>query len=146
MKLVRKNISIELRTVIEDQGEKELSIIKQTGTYVKKENIEVISFIEKANELGNVENLITIRPNKINIKRSGKVEMNQQFIQGKQTECLYRHPYGSFLLEITTKSITHQSLADDKEGKVIIQYDVKLDKEESRHHHLTLTYTEEKLT
>ena len=81
MKLVRKNISIELRTVIEDQGEKELSIIKQTGTYVKKENIEVISFIEKANELGNVENLITIRPNKINIKRSGKVEMNQQFIK-----------------------------------------------------------------
>ena len=145
MKLVKKDIAIELRTVIDDQGEKELSIIKQVGIYVKKENIEVISFIEKTNEFGDVENLITIRPNKINIKRSGKVSMNQQFIKGKETECLYRHPYGTFLLEIMTKSITHQSLADDQEGKVIIQYDVKVNEEESRNHHLTLTYTEAKL-
>lgn len=145
MKLVKKDIAIELRTVIDDQGEKELSIIKQVGIYVKKENIEVISFIEKTNEFGDVENLITIRPNKINIKRSGKVSMNQQFIKGKETECLYRHPYGAFLLEIMTKSITHQSLADDQEGKVIIQYDVKVNEEESRNHHLTLTYTEAKL-
>ncbi|MEI3612064.1 DUF1934 domain-containing protein [Pseudogracilibacillus sp. SO30301A] len=145
MKLVKKDIAVELRTVIDDRGEKELSIIKQIGNYVKKENIEVISFIEKTNEFGDVENLITIRPNKINIKRSGKVSMNQQFIKGKETECLYRHPYGSFLLEIMTKSITHQSLADDREGKVIIQYDVKVNKEESRYHHLTLTYMEAKL-
>ncbi|MEI3604256.1 DUF1934 domain-containing protein [Pseudogracilibacillus sp. SE30717A] len=142
MKLESKNISIELRTVIEDQGNKELSIIKQTGTYIRKGHLEVISFVEKSNDLGNVDTLITIKSDKVNIKRSGKISMNQQFVKGKRTECLYRHPYGSFLLEIQTESILLEPLRDG-EGKVIIQYDVMMNKEEIRHHHLTLTYMEE---
>lgn len=104
--------------------------------------MEVISFVEKTNDFGNVDTLITIKSDKVNIKRSGKLSMNKQLMEGKKTECLYRHPYGSFLLEIRTKSIKHDPIRDG-EGKVVIQYDMMMNREESRYHHLTLTYMEE---
>ena len=36
MELKKKQVTIELRTVIDDQGEKELSLIKQKGNYQKR--------------------------------------------------------------------------------------------------------------
>ncbi|MBO1002084.1 DUF1934 domain-containing protein [Pseudogracilibacillus auburnensis] len=143
MKLVKKNIQVELRTVIDDQGDKELSIIKQIGKYMKKDHIEVVTFIDKT-DFGEVNNLITIQPNKVNMKRSGHITMNQQFIEGKVTECYYRHPYGAFHLEVDTLSIQHQILQEDREGKVVIEYETKLNGQEKRYHHLTLIYGGEK--
>jgi len=142
MELIQKNIAIEIRTVIDDNGEKELTISKQKGKYTRKGQTEVISFIEKVKDFGEVDSLLTIKPNKINLKRSGTITMNQQFVEGKTSECLYRHPYGAFHMEILTHSIERSADNDDK--KIIIKYDLKLNGEETRNHHLTLTYTEEK--
>jgi len=144
MNLKKKDVAVELRTVIDDDGEKELSIVKQIGTYVKRGQIEVIVFNENSTDFGKVNNLITIQPDKINIKRSGSIKMNQQFLEGKKTECLYRYPYGSFFMEITTMSISHQPLQNDRKGEVTIQYEAKLNDEQKRYHHLTLTYMEER--
>lgn len=142
MKLIKKNVAIEIRTVIEDQGEKELTISKQKGSYIKKGHTEVITFMEKTKDFGEVKSLITIQPDKVNLKRSGNITMNQQFVEGEKSECLYRHPYGAFRMEIQTESITREIKRNDK--KVIIVYQLELDDGHIRHHHLTLTYTEEK--
>lgn len=139
MGLDKKNVKVELRTVIDDNGEKELSVIKQSGKYFKKNNLEVITYLDKT-DFGEVNNLITIQDDKINIKRSGKIKMNQQFIAGKITECLYRHPYGTFHFEIYTISITCETLEDGLDGKVIIEYEAKINGQQTRHHHLTLIY------
>lgn len=144
MKLNKKRVLIELRTVIDDQGEKELSIIKQKGYFRKKGNIELITFVDEMTDVGRIEHFITIRADKINIKRSGSIAMNQQFILGRKTESLYRHPYGSFHMEIFTKSMKHKPFSEDGEGSVLIEYDAKLNGEQIRKHHLTLIYTEEK--
>lgn len=142
MKLIKKNVAIEIRTVIEDDGEKELTISKQKGNYIKKGQTEVITFVEKTKDFAEVKSLITIHPDKVNLKRSGSITMNQQFVEGSTSECLYRHPYGAFRMEITTESIRREEV--DEENKIIIVYDIKLDDGQIRHHHLTLTYTEEK--
>jgi|SRR5690625_1891463 len=141
MTLIKKNVTIEIRTVIDDEGEKELTISKQRGNYIKKGKTEVISFIEKVKDFGSVKSLITIQPDKINLKRSGIITMNQQFVEGKTSECLYRHPYGAFRMEIQTESIKREQSGEDK--KVIIVYNAEFDGGQLRHHHLTLTYTEE---
>ena len=80
----------------------------------------------------------------MNIKRTGSIGMNQQFIPGKKTESRYRHPYGSFHMEIFTRSMEHQSLSKDHEGSVIVEYDATLNGQQIRSHHLTLIYSEEK--
>lgn len=144
MELKKKQVAIELRTVIDDQGEKELSIIKQKGSYRRKGNLEIISFVDEITDLGKVDHFITIQPGKISIKRSGSIGMNQQFVPGKTTESRYRHPYGSFHMEIFTKSIEHQTLSLDREGSVTIEYEATLNGQQIRKHHLTLIYTEEK--
>jgi|SRR5690625_3054286 len=142
MELIKKRVAIEIRTVIADQDDKELTISKQKGTYMKKGQKEVISFNEKTKDFGEVKSLITIQPDKVNLKRSGNITMNQQFVEGQISESLYRHPYGAFRMEIETQSITQQQKGQEK--KVIIIYDLKMDGAQTRHHHLTLTYTEEK--
>ena len=101
MKNYQKNILIELRTVIDDEGDKELSIIKQKGKYYRKNDLEVITFIDEMTDVGRIDHFITIRAKKVNIKRTGNITMNQQFIPGRKTDSLYRHPYGS-IYEIDT--------------------------------------------
>lgn len=139
MGLEKQDIQLELRTVINDQGEKELSIIKQTGKYYKKDKLEVITYTDQT-EFGEVNNFITIQAEKVNIKRSGKITMNQRFVKGEITECLYRHPYGTFHFEINTASIQHEILQENNNGKVIINYDAKINGQQTRHHLLTLIY------
>lgn len=146
MKTNQKKVLIELRTVIDDQGEKELSIIKQKGNYYKKDDMEVITFVDEMTDVGRIEHFITIRTGKVNIKRSGSIMMNQQFIPSRKTDSIYRHPYGSFHMEIFTKLIRHQQLSAEREGSVEIEYDATLNGEQVRKHHLMLIYTEEKQT
>lgn len=145
MNLDRKRVNVELRTVIDDEGRKELSIIKQKGMYMANDRVEVITFTEETEDFGSIKNVITIYPNKVTIKRMGLIRMVQQFVVGEKYECLYRHPYGSFLMEIDTKSIEHKQLRrTDGAGIVCIEYDARMDRNTTRYHHLTLTYTEEK--
>src|SRR5690625_1165576 len=98
------NVTVDVATVITDQGEKET--IQQTyeGKFLSRDSIDVLIFEEKneANEM--TRNLITIQPDKINIKRTGAITMNQQFIANQRTECFFEHMYGSFHLETETHS------------------------------------------
>ena len=144
MGVVRKLIHISLHTTIENNGDKE--IIKNTykGKYVRKGNVEVITYTEITDGFGDINNRITLHPNKVNIKRSGQITMNQQFIVNHRTESLYRHPYGNMTMEIDTKEMTRRSLSSREAGQVRIVYDVHLTGKEISEHFLVLTYTEEK--
>lgn len=139
-----KIIEIELRTVIDRDGDKEMSIVKQTGEYMRKHSIEIIVFTEKREDIGDVRNYITIQENKVTIKRSGAISMNQHFEVGKRSESLYRHPYGALHFDITTKSVEKSPLAGDQAGEVVIVYDATINGIEEQNHHLTLTYKEDK--
>lgn len=144
MEVIQKKIRISLQTTIENDGDKEVMKATFNGSYLHKGNVEIITYIEHTEGLGEIHNRITIHPNKVNVKRSGMVRMNQQFILEKQTESLYRHPYGNIVMEITTKQITHSTLRDHRAGKVKIVYDVTMNGEMKNHHHLVYTYMEEK--
>lgn len=138
-----KIVEVELRTVIDRDGEKEMSIVKQTGEYMRKNSIEIITFTENREDIGNIRNYITVQEDKVTIKRSGAVSMNQHFEVGKRKESLYRHPYGSLHFDITTRSLEKSRLAGDAPGEVIIIYDAIINGIEEQNHHLTLTYTGE---
>ncbi len=140
-----KIIDVELRTVIDRNGEKEMSIIKQPAEYMRKESIEIITFTEKREDIGNIRNYITIQDKKVTIKRSGAITMNQHFEVGKRSESLYRHPYGSLHFDIRTKTLHIKRLSKEEAGEIIITYDATINGIEEQAHHLTLTYTEEKL-
>lgn len=142
MRVEKKNVTIELRSVIDDAGEKELYIVKQQGHYYKRNNMEVLTYKEEVEDEGDINNLITITPDKVNINRSGVFSMNQQFLLQQKSECLYQHPHGNIHMSINTKSITHESINNHETGRLIITYEATLNGQVKRDHHLTLTYYE----
>src|SRR5699024_9658934 len=115
MGLIKKEVQIELRTVIDDQGDKEMSIVKQTGKYTATEDREVLVFKEQT-EVGDIRNFITLQNGKFTLKRSGAVSMNQRLIQGQETVCIYRHPYGNILIDAKTISMSYERLTDGTPG------------------------------
>src|SRR5699024_12730336 len=138
-----KKVNVELRTVIEDDGDKELVIVKQKGKYSKRNNLEVLTDTEEMDEGEDVENMISIHADKINIKRSGAISMNQIFIKGRVTESLYQHQHGNIHMNINTDSISYEQIDHTGQGQVIIAYQAMLHGTEERNHYLTLTFTEQ---
>src|SRR5690625_7149232 len=123
MNVKRKNVNVELRTVIEDDGDKELVIVKQKGKYYKRNNLEVVTYTEEMDEGEDVENMISIHTDKINIKRSDAISMNQIFIKGRVTDSLYQHQHGNINMTITTISISYESTNEIVQEMVITSYD-----------------------
>lgn len=143
MSVNHKSINVELRTVIEGDGEKELMIVKQKGKYFKRSNLEVLTYIERTDGEDNINNMISIHPDKINIKRTGAISMNQVFLKGRVTESLYKHPHGNIHMEIDTVSMSYESMEKTGRGQVIIAYQAMLNGTDKRNHYLTLTFMEE---
>src|SRR5699024_1734868 len=122
MNVKRKNVNVELQTVIEDDGDKELVIVKQKGKYYKRNNLEVLTYTEEINKREYIKNIITNQHDKINIKKSFAISMNQILIKARVTESLYQHPNGNIHMNINTVSISYESIDETGQGQVIIAY------------------------
>lgn len=136
----QKQVNIYLHTEIDDDGDKETVSERHTGTYFKKGDKAVLLYTDQQNEIGEIKNLITIQPEKLSVKRSGAISMQQIFLVGKQTECMYQHPYGRFLMEIKTTALDMTAVTE-KSGKIVVEYDM-LFQGTNRHYKLTMDFKE----
>src|SRR5690625_5033308 len=142
MKQRGKRVSIQLHTSIEDRGNIESNHVKQTGQYFNRHHMDVLIYEEELEEGAIIKNLVTIQTDKVNIKRSGIIAMNQQFLVDQMTETHYEHPHGAFHMETFTNSVTYEPLATNNQGRLAIDYTVKLNGMDERKHLLELTYEE----
>lgn len=134
---------IELHTTINDNGQKEFHESKQTGTLYQKGNIDVLTFEEVLEDASVVKNMITIQREKVNLKRSGNVTMNQQFHINQTTENVLKHPYGNIHMETYTTAIVYEPLSSTKNGNLQIAYDLKLNGQDARQQTLDIVIKEE---
>lgn len=140
---MEQQVRIHLQTVIEDNGQQETNSSKQIGKFYRKGKMDVITFEEKTEDNHLIKSFITIHPEKVNIKRSGIISMNQQFRMEKVTENVYTHPHGNIHMETYTNSLFYQAMDSQQEGQLIIDYTVKLNGQQERKHKLTLTINKE---
>lgn len=138
-----KNVMITLHSTIDDLGEKEINTFQQKGKFFTRNNFEVILYEEVQEDGEKINNLITIQPDRVHIKRSGFISMSQQFEVSHRTETYYEHPHGSIHMETYTNSIDYYSLNETSQGKLVIVYTVTLNGMEKRKHIIELTYEEE---
>ncbi|CDQ38267.1 MULTISPECIES: YwiB family protein [Virgibacillus] len=136
-------VVIELSTIIDDNGQMEYNKIQETGFLYKKGNLDVLTFEEIADDQTMIKNLITIQSNRVNIKRSGNISMNQQFQEKQTTENVVKHPYGSIHMETFTQSISYHPLQKAKSGSLTIAYTVRLNGQEERHQKIDLMMKED---
>ncbi|WP_042221382.1 DUF1934 domain-containing protein [Oceanobacillus manasiensis] len=136
-------VMIELSSSIEDNGTVEKSHMQHSGEFFQKGKLDVLRYEEQGEDGFSTKNLITIQPEKVSIKRTGNVSMNQQFQQGQITENMLKHPYGSMHMETSTQTISYDAPTIKSEGCLTIEYTVKLNGQDERSHEIKLTIIEE---
>lgn len=143
MEQEQSQVTIQLSTVIMDDGEKESISNTYEGRFLSRGSVDVLMYEERTEENEVIKNLMTIHPEKVNIKRSGAITMNQQFLLDRLTESFFEHPHGRIHMETATTSLKYRSLTKEAIGKLVVLYKVKLNGQEQRNHQLVLTYKRE---
>lgn len=141
MSVTKKEVQLKLRTEIQELGEKAVTTIEEPGFFYQKGNTSVVKFTEHEEE--DIYSLITIHPDKVSIKRTGSVNMHQIFKKKQLTENVYKHAYGTILMETYTDQIQFQEPVHNRGGRLFISYTTKINGEGNRRHRLTLTFKEE---
>lgn len=139
----KKKITVTLKTTIDDGDLREYNKVSEIGDLFLNEKRNVITFMEKTEDSGEIKNFITIQKDRVTVKRSGYVTMNQIFQENRTTENVYRHPHGAFHMETFTRNIDYRISSDNTKGQLSIDYTVKLNGQEERNHKLELIYAEE---
>jgi uncharacterized beta-barrel protein YwiB (DUF1934 family) len=143
MEPLHKIVTVTLQTKITDQGQTEENKLVHSGRFYRNDTFDVIKFDEEPETGGTIRNLITLKQEKVTIKRTGDVSMNQKFQEKKRTENVYHHPHGTIHMETFTDFINYQPLDEKQDGQLHISYHVKLNGMKNRKHDLTLTIKEE---
>ncbi|MGM8364748.1 DUF1934 domain-containing protein [Virgibacillus sp. W0181] len=143
MNRTEKKVKIKLHTVIDDNEGKEHNHIAAEGTFYQRGSTGVLTFEEKNDNNETIKNFITIHSEKVNVKRSGAITMNQQFRLHRKTESQFQHPFGQIGMETMTHTLAYEPLDQTKSGQLFISYTVKLNGETERAHQLKLIFTEE---
>ncbi len=141
MSLQRTPVRIKLDTFIRDDQVMDRITNSFQGTFIEKDHTAVLMYREQLDDGHYVDTFITITDQKVNVKRSGAVSMNQAFIDNERTECVYTHPHGTMHMETFTKERVYERTAIG--GKISLRYEVKLNGQDARHHEFELTYTKE---
>src|SRR5690625_3034861 len=87
---VIKNIQIVLTTTIIEKNEQELFYETYIGSYKRYGEVEIITFLENDENFGEIDYRIVIRPNKVQLSRSGQLSLQQKFDLNKKSESLYK--------------------------------------------------------
>src|SRR5690625_3233209 len=119
-------VHIKLQSTINDSGDEEIIVLNQLGRLIQKKGVDVLIYEEREDNGDKINNLITIRSDHVNIKRSGFISMNQRFKINQKTENFYQHLHGLFQMETYTHSIKYEPFMKDRPGKLAIQYTVWL--------------------
>ncbi|SEO22703.1 Uncharacterized beta-barrel protein YwiB, DUF1934 family [Amphibacillus marinus] len=143
MQVTKNSVKITLHTEIADQNDQQVTDVKAIADLFERDQQTILTFKEQIADQPDVRTMITITNQRVTIKRSGGVEMNQQFKVNQTTETVYRHAYGAIRIETATESVQYTPLSTTNVGRLKINYTTKLDGEALRNHKLALTIEED---
>ncbi len=139
-----KSTPIQIHVLSEIRNEKDLDKeqieVRTKGEFILKGKTSYIRY-EEEHELGSVKTTVKIAENEVVVMRTGAVVMKQRFIKGMVTATEYTTPYGRLQLATNTHSLSH--VAENRQGKLVLHYDLQIDEKEKHVHTLMMTYKEE---
>lgn len=134
-----EQVSVELQTVIDDNGEKEYNTVRETGWYYRRPKADVLIYKETTEDGLSITNMVTLNNDKVSVKRTGSINMHQQFREQRLSENVFQHPHGNIHMETLTHSISYRRLHDKQSGRLTVDYTVRLNGQDERKQQLTLT-------
>lgn len=137
------SVRVTVKTDIADQSFREQMSIAGKGKCYDNGDSQVLIFNEKDEDGESVKNMTTISDDKVTIKRTGSIKMNQIFREDHATESTYYHPFGTMHMETKTNQIEFSKDQNGQKGQLFISYSLRLNQQEPQRHTLTLTYERE---
>ncbi|WP_323703325.1 DUF1934 domain-containing protein [Mammaliicoccus sp. Dog046] len=115
---MKEDITINIKQVVKQNGEKSTFQTDTTGTYHKK-NSDIIRYEETIDDQI-VKNMLKIEDNGVKIHRTGTVKTVFHFVEGQDTISYYDTEAGRMTMNVHTLSVKH--FQDDNKGKLKIHY------------------------
>lgn len=105
MKADKKEVSLDIYTLIHEAEQKEENHQQLKGQLYEKENLIYLRYEEELEGIGQVQNTLKIEDEQVKVIRSGAVTMNHLYQLGKTTKGVYRSPLGPLEMETRTTQL-----------------------------------------
>ena len=118
---MKKEVNIEITTDSFPKGDEPRHISTKTkGNAFSGEGLLYVTYMENPEEFGTTTTKVKIKPDRIELIRSGNVESRLVFCKDVPYEGSYNTPYGSLPLKIR---VTEMSVnADGSSGEIYMNY------------------------
>lgn len=132
-------VSIQLKTVVDQAGEKKNFYFDLDGQIVKMGDTLYIRYKEEGEA---IPVTIKIEPDgKIQLIRAGEMRMRLKFDYQERLDTSYRTPYGLFQISTFTKNLRFSLKDQPIAGSILIDYDLYSQAEKIGEYHLELEFT-----
>lgn len=138
-------VTIHMHTSIQDQGRREESKLSAQGLIFFKGDSTYIRFDEPPSEDSPkqlTKQTLHFQKDRTTVIRNGTVNMNQQFIIGKETAGMLRSPYGQMAMRTTTKELSFVWDEEKREGRARLGYTLLLQEEYAGEYLIDVTIEE----
>ena len=135
---LNKNINIQTRQVLKQNGEKQRFEFTTKGSWQQK----FADFIRYEEQIEDAKVNVTIKIEDSGVKliRKGDINMNLHFVEGQTTTTFYDISAGRIPLEVKTLRILHFVSGDG--GKLKIHYELYQDNEKMGSYQYEINYKE----
>lgn len=135
-------VSIQLKTVVDQAGEKKNFYFDLEGQIVKIGDTLYIRYKEEQEEGEPIPVTIKVEPDgKIQLIRAGGLRMRLKFAYQERLETSYKTPYGLFQITTFTRNLRFSLKDQPVAGSILIDYDLYSQAEKIGEYHLELEFT-----
>lgn len=138
---VEMPVKVTVRTTISQGNEQEVFELVTFGRFFHKGSAFYL-FYEEELDVGKIKTSVKFSDEDAVIIRSGAVNMRLAFHPNRQMKGHYDTPYGTMDTMTDTKNLTHQQTSD-KEGKLNLLYDFRLQDDHAGTYQLEISYKKE---
>lgn len=138
MTLAKQQVHVILDTTITEDGHTQKESVRVMGEVIGLGMKRMIKFTEINDQNEAIDTVMMLGEDKVTLKRTGAVNMSQQFIESQKTESHYQHPLMRFRIETYTDTINYRYKETDAALSLTMRYRTVIDGEGERTHTLNL--------
>jgi uncharacterized beta-barrel protein YwiB (DUF1934 family) len=138
MTLAKQQVHVTLDTTITEDGHTQKESVRVMGEVTGLGMKRMIKFTEINDQNEAINTVMMLGEDKVTLKRTGAVNMSQQFIESQKTESHYQHPLMRFRIETYTDTINYCYKETDAALSLTMRYRTVIDGEGERTHTLNL--------
>ncbi|WP_234987386.1 DUF1934 domain-containing protein [Halolactibacillus halophilus] len=136
--MAKQQVSVILDTTITEDGHTQKESVRVMGEVTGLGMKRMIKFTEINDQNEAIDTVMMLGDDKVTLKRTGAINMSQQFIESKRTESHYHHPLMQFRMETYTDTINYRYKEKDATLSLAMRYRTAIAGEGERRHTLNL--------